>query len=384
MPIETEAWFIYPHAIGQENKRAELVREPLTIADLAEDEVLAEPIYGSWEGNLKHAIEGRPVDVCRQRGEKRVVLGNAGALRVLEVGDAVTTVKPGQRAILFPAGVVDRFGYPKLIYGYDAPRTIGCFARRLKCGQYHVVPIPDDTRHSIDRWAAFSAKASTAWSNWELAHGALRLLLHHDELPAPHVWGWGGGTALSQLHLARLHGCKPVMMTSDERRADTIRRTGVTPLDRRPFQELSYDEQRVARDRAYRRRYMDAESVFLKTVREMTDGEMVHIFIDNIGTPVFRATLKALSREGILTTVGWGAGKEMSYLRASECIFRRQFVHTHFARYEQGVAAVAYAEANDWLPIVDDRYSYDEIPLVAERVFQGALGVNTVYSVNPE
>ena len=39
----------------------------------------------------------------------------------------------------------------------------------------------------------------TAWSNWELAYGTLRLLLNENDLPHPQVWGWGGGVTLGEL-----------------------------------------------------------------------------------------------------------------------------------------------------------------------------------------
>ncbi len=111
---------------------------------------------------------------------------------------------------------------------------------------------------------------------------------------------------------------------------------------------------------------------------------MVHVFVDYIGSPVFRATLKALARQGVVTTAGWKQGMHMSYLRARECIQRHQLIHTHYARYSQAVAAVTYAEEHDWLPHVDDKiYGFDEIPLLVERYRAGQAGMFAVYAVNP-
>ena len=61
------------------------------------------------------------------------------------------------------------------------------------------------------------------------------------------------------------------------------------------------------------------------------------------GDPMFR---------DIIATAGWKTGMVISLLRGSECIDRHQHVHTHYASYPQGLAAVAYAEANGWLPVL--------------------------------
>src|ERR1044072_1714271 len=100
--------------------------------DLTEHEVLAEPIYGCWEGNMNHAFRRTPVDICRQRDEEEVVIGNAGGVRVLRTGRAVTSVVEVSLCLVFCNGVGDEFGYPKKIYGYDAPGTVGLLARQTK------------------------------------------------------------------------------------------------------------------------------------------------------------------------------------------------------------------------------------------------------------
>jgi hypothetical protein len=53
-------------------------------------------------------------------------------------------------------------------------------------------------------------------------------------------------------------------------------------------------------------------------MRELSDGLGAAIFIDNIGAPLYRTTLKALARQNVLATVGWKHGRRTSTLRASE------------------------------------------------------------------
>lgn len=384
MAVKAEAWVLHAASAGQQEGRAELVRETFEFSDISDEEVLAEPLYGGWEGNMDHALDRRPVDICRQRGEQRVVIGNSGVARILEVGKQVRGVEPGQLAVL-GQNVIDPWGYPEQLYGYDSPNTIGMLATKTKCHQSGVHVIPDNTRHALPRWGAFAVRFGSAWSNWKLAYGLLRLQLSEEQCPSPHVWGWGGGTTLATLGLARLHGCQAVMMSGDDRRLKTITDWGLTALDRRPFGSLNFDAKRLATDLKYRMAYGRAEAAFLREVRERTDGIGVQIFVDYVGPPVFRATLNALSREGIVTTAGWKKGMNLSYVRASACVRRNHLIHSHGFAHHELDAAIAFAEENDWLPPVDDPvFSFEEIPELAARYHAGELGMFPVYSVASE
>lgn len=384
MPHKAKAWFLYPDSGGGFGQLAELSQEEHELRNITDEEMLVEPLYGSWGGNMTHALMRKPIDICKLRGEPKVVLGNAGVVRVLTAGSAVSRFRPGQVAMLFAASVVDRFGYPEKMLAYDAPGTIGCLSTRMIVREHELIAIPEPSRHTLPQWAAFSGNYVTAWSNWEQAYGSFRLLVPQSELPAPYVFGWGGGATLAELDLARRHGAETFMLSSSETRLSLIADAGVAPIDRRPFKDLSYDERRFAVDVAWRRAYLDAEAAFLREVEARTQGFKAQIFIDYIGTPVLRATIKALGRQGILTTAGWKEGMLVSYLRAVECIGRHQYVHTHYARYPQGIAAMAYAEAQGWMPTVDARiYSFDEIPELSRSCAAGEGGFFSTFAVNP-
>ena len=382
MTYKADAWLLYAGE-GDAPSRATLVRETLEVPAPGPGEVLAEPLYGCWEGNMGHAVNRQPVDICRQRGEPKVVIGNAGVVRVRECGPGVTTVSPGQHAIIFCTGVEDRWGYPDKILGYDAPGSMGCLSTVMRLRDRQLIPLPEGTRHTLPQWAAFSLRYITAWANWELASGVFHLSVGADECPAPHVWGWGGGVSLAELDLARRQGCRAVMLSGSDHHLSSIP-GGIGALDRRCFGELSFNEARYAGDPAYRAQYRDVERCFVEVVRQRTDGEMVQIFLDYVGLPVYRLTLRALSREGVIATAGWKEGMELRHLRAKECIDRHQHVYTHYARYRQGVQAVRYAEETGWLPPVDERiYAFDEIPALAEDYDAGATSYFPCFSINP-
>lgn len=394
MSERSEAWVLHAGAPGTPG---ELVLDTITLPELSGDRLLVEPLFGCWGGNMTHALQRIPADICRQRGEPWVVLGNSAVVRILALGpDARAArspgapvrgpdpadLRPGRLATLFSTSEADRHGYPIKALAYDAPGTMGCLARRMVVRAHELLPLPEPTAHALPRWAAFAGSSITAWSNWELAHGVLRLQLPHDELPSPHVWGWGGGTTLAELDLAARHGCRAVQLSADPSRRAAIARAGVTPLAR--DRALAFDDTRFASELPYRRAYLDAEAGFLRDVARVTDGEGVHVFVDYLGQPVYRATLKALAREGVITSAGWKLGMQLGHLRAAECINRRQHIHTHYARYSQGLAARDYAEANAWLPEADPEIAdFAAIPELARRYAAGELGFYPIFQQNP-
>src|SRR5687768_1872329 len=151
--ITTEAWVLREGSL-RDPVPGTLQREEITFPDISDQEVLVEPVYGCWEANMSHALRRHPVDVCRLRREKRVVLGTAGVLRVLRTGRSVATVREGDFCAIVPVGPLDPYGYVIRAFAYDAPNTIGLLARQTKVHQTQLWRLPDDTKHSLAQWAA--------------------------------------------------------------------------------------------------------------------------------------------------------------------------------------------------------------------------------------
>ncbi len=383
---KTTAWVLRAGDKADAATVGELEQAEITLPALTDEQCLVEPLYGCWEGNMSHAIERKPIDVCHLRKEDFVVLGNAGVVRVLRVGERVKTVKEGDFAILFCNGEWDKWGYPLKIFGYDAPGSIGLLARRTVLHQLQVIPVPDNSRYSLKQWAAFSLRYITAWSNWQQAYGCWRIQMGVEDCPSPYVWGWGGGVTWAELTLAKFSGARVAMISSSARRLRAIRRAGMTPIDRRHFSDLDYDQKRYGEDPEYKKSYLESERVFLRMVQENTEGIGVSIFLDYVGSPVTRATIKALSRQGVVSTAGWKEGMRIELIRAIECIDRHTHVHTHYARYPQGRAAVQFAENTGWMPedVAEmDIYGFEEIPRLHESYVTGQTHTYfPIYEVN--
>jgi len=263
---------------------------------------------------------------------------------------------------------------------------VGLLAKSSKAPGAVLTKLPENSRFSLRQWAAFSLRYPTAWSNFRVALGALRLQLSELDLPTPRVWGWGGGTTLAELDLARRFGCDVTMLSGSDAHLRQIESLGIRAVDRRRFGNLVLDEARYAADAEYKGAYQRAEGAFLKLVHEVTQGEGVSIFLDYIGAPVARATLKSLARQGVIASAGWKLGMGLHVNRAVECIARHTHVHTHYARHAEHAVALAFASRTGWLPEVEPEavYDWEDMPRLAADFAAGRIGSYfPVYRVNP-
>jgi hypothetical protein len=77
---------------------------------------------------------------------------------------------------------------------------------------------------------------------------------------------------------------------------------------------------------------------------------------------------------------------DLALVRAIECMNRHIHVHTHCARYDEAVEAVAFAEENAWLPPENPPvYGWADVPRLAADYRAGELGSYfPLFEVNPE
>jgi len=368
--ITTEAWTL---KVGRPDDLSKgMVQKDFSFDDLHPDEVLLEPLVGCWEANMTHAIIRDPVDIVHQRHEEEIVLGNSGVCRVADVGSDVHTHKAGELVFYGCAGKVDAFSYVELVSGYDAPGTVGTLAKKTKLKAEFAFKLPTDSSYTLEQWASYP-RYWTAWDNQHVAMACLRSQLSEEDLPRPHVWSWGGGVGIAQLSLANRMGCQTAMMASTDARLEEIEAAGIRAIDRREFEGLRYDPS-IEDDRKEKRRYFATLRKFMSIVKSVTNGEGVHIFIDNIGTPVYPATLRALARQGVISTCGWKEGMQVTNMRALECITRHIHVHTHAIRAQNCDEVIAYQEKMGWIAPEPDRvWDWDNIQMLSDEYELGRI-----------
>jgi NADPH:quinone reductase-like Zn-dependent oxidoreductase len=353
-----------------------LTYEPYEFADPGPADSLVEPLIGSWEANIDHALRRVPIDVCSTRREPAVVLGNFAVVRVLAPGaDNPAGLREGDQCLLLPFGPMDEAGYAHFDYAYDAPGTMGMLAHRAVCPTRLLLPLPSASRFSLEQWATYG-RYFTAWDNWHKALACWRAQMP-DADPADHVvFGWGGGVSLALTTLARQFGFRAAMTASSDDRLALLAELGVTPVDRRAFPALAEPDQAAGTaTREYAQAHRQSLKAFAAQIEELTGGRGVAIFADNLGQPLFKATRAALGRQGVVTTCGWKAGMRLSYLRAAECIARHIFLHTHVWRFQDSTAMRDHAEATGWLApaAAISVVGFDAVPELASAYSRGAV-----------
>ncbi len=363
--ISTEAWVL--PSTARRPQQAELIRETYTFPDINATEVLVRPLYGCLEGNMLHALQRDPIDICHERQEDAVVVGNAGVVVVQRVGSAVTSVREGDTCIVFGNGIWDEQGYPIKIMGYDAPGTMGVLAKSMKLHERQLIGIPAGTSYSLQQWAGFSLRYVSAWANWRVAYECWQSQMRGVPPAETIVCGWGGGVSFAQLALAKRHGCQVMMVCSHPERLELLRQEGIDAIDRTNCNDDDFEE------------------TMLAEIAARTDHKGVSIFIDNLGTPVHRITLKSLARQGVMTTCGWKLGMRSHVARAIECLNRHLHVHTHFARYQEALDAVRFAEEQAWMPPHPERvWNWAEIPAMFRDYAAGKISSYfPIFAINP-
>lgn len=387
--ITTEAWVLYANpANGERPTFVEdvLRRETFSFPEPDEDEVLVEPLFGSYEANMDHALTRDPVDVCRQRGEESTVIGNLGVVRVLRPGSSFrTSLREGDVCMVMPFGKRDRHGYAELVYAYDMPGTVGLMTKRTKVRAENLLPVPEHSAYSLPQWAAY-ARYFTAWDNWNVAFQCWKAQMRAAK-PSDHlVFGWGGGVSVAELELARRAGFRVAMTASTDERLAYVQRKGIRAVDRRLFPDLARNGQREHLEPMAERCYRASEQEFLQVISDLSEGAGVAIFVDYIGASVHKATLKSLAREGVLTTAGWKDGMDMFNRRATECIKRHLHVHTHVWNFHDSALIRDYQEQTGWIADIDPDaiYGFDDIPKLAQDYRMDKLSTYfPMYQVNP-
>ena len=227
--------------------------DDLVLRDLAEP---PEP----GPGQVKVALAARGVaftDVLMIAGEYQVkpelpfVVGGEGAGTVVEVGDGVKNLAPGDR-VLCPGGCVEQVVV-------DASR---------------VTRLPP----SVELAAAAAFRANYATALYGLQRGRLQagetLLVH----------GAAGGVGLAAVDVGKLMGATVVATASSEEK-------------RRVARQMGADE------------VIDYTRGFREQVKELTGGRGADVIYDPVGGDVFDESMRCIAPFGRILVVGFTSGR---------------------------------------------------------------------------
>ena len=261
-----------------------------------------------------------------------------GAGTVLEVGEAVTRFKPGDR--------VTTFYKSRWIAGAMRPEWEGAeiggpepgVMRELACfDQYSLARAP--AHLSSVQAATLPIAALTAWQTLELAGittGQTVLLLGT------------GGVSLFALQFARLRGARAIVLSSSDDKLERAKTLGA---------DVGINYARNPQWGAL--------------VREASGGSGVDAVIETIGAATLAQSLEAVRMQGFIGVLGWIGGMDAT-LPLSRVVLKRIRVQgisvAPLETHEQMVDAI---EATGLEPVIDHVYGFGQLREAFEHLAAG-------------
>src|SRR2546426_1870750 len=276
------------------------------------------------------------------------IVGADGAGVVEAVGSDVANVQAGDRVMLNP-GISDytcefcQAGEHSLCVNYRllGEHLPGTLAELVTVPAHNVARIPSlSPELTWAEAAAFSLVTLTAW----------RMLVTRAQLKSGEtvlIWGIGGGVSLAALRIAKLHGARAIVTSSNDAKLDAARRLGADVT-------LNYRTQKISQE-----------------VRAITNKRGVDVVVENAGAASWDESLRSLRRGGRLVTCGATTGPHVSL------DLRRLFWHHwsilgstmgNAAEYTEIVRRLVQGELP---PIVDRGYPMAQTRQAFERLARG-------------
>jgi NADPH:quinone reductase-like Zn-dependent oxidoreductase len=261
-----------------------------------------------------------------------------GAGTVMEVGEAVTRFKPGDR--------VTTFYKSRWIAGAMRPEWEGTeigapypgVLRELACfDQYSLARAPGHLG-SLQA-ATLPIAALTAWQLLETAHvttGQTVLLLGT------------GGVSLFALQFARLRGARAIVLSSSDDKLARARALGADV-------GINYAK----------------HPQWGALVREATGGAGVDAVVETIGAATLAQSLEAVRMHGFIGVLGWLGGMDAT-LPLSQVVLKRVRIQgISVAPLEEHERMVAAIEATGLEPVIDRVYSFGQVREAFEHMVAG-------------
>jgi len=353
----TRAYSIRVEAVAAERERVNndlsqvdvsrvIALDELELREMGPGDVRFRTLVVSAEHNVDHAALADTVNIADVRGGK-IYPGNSAVGEVIEIGADVTKFAVGDIVLTHCNGAPDRFGYPKSIWAYDTPDSVGWYGEEAVVGEWQLVPAPLDCGLNLWEIAALPLRAPTAYHLWRRAEGIFRLKVSVEKIATLNVMGFGGGVSELFLMLAKSKGHNAYFCSGSKERRDALESQGITPIDQKAFNRFA------GRD--------DVKG-FIKEVRRQTDGAGMHIVCDMLRGPVFGAGVAAAAREGVNVSAGWQLARNCEYNSAGASIKQITLDHTHYETLA-GVEAATELYGSVFKPTIHHEiYSFEDLP----------------------
>ncbi|MBV8303380.1 MAG: hypothetical protein JOZ04_04165, partial [Acidimicrobiia bacterium] len=328
--------------------------DKLELRDLGTRDVHLRILAASAEHNVDHAALADTVNIAEARGGK-MYPGNSALGEVLDVGPDVTEFETGDIVITHCNGEPDEFGFPRRIWAYDQPESVGWYAEEAVVGDWQIIKAPLDCGLSLWEIAALPLRAPTAYHMWRRALGIFRIKVPRERLATLNVLGFGGGVSELFLMLAREEGHNAYFCSGSPERRQALQKLGVEGIDQKQFNRFAGK---------------DDVKAFRKHVSQLTGGVDIHIVCDMLRGPVFPAGLAIAAREGVNTSAGWQLSQVVEYNSTLMSVKQVTLDHTHYETV-YGCHAATELYGKVFKPTVHrEVYAFEDLPRAFHEMHQ--------------
>jgi NADPH:quinone reductase-like Zn-dependent oxidoreductase len=284
------------------------------------------------------------------------VVGTDAAGIVLEVGAAVTHLRPGDRVVVNPGvscGSCEACTAKQEIFcrhfGVLGEHRPGLAAEEVVLPARNVLPIQGEWS-----WAEAGAFSLATLSAWRML--TTRARLTRDE--AVLIWGIGGGVALAALQIARHLGARPLVTSSVAakllRAADMGAEAGFNHAD----------DDVPAAVKAYL-------------------GRGVDVVLDSVGEATWPRSLKALRPGGRLVTCGATTGHDVGIDLRRLFWFQWSLLGSSMGSSPEFAEIVALGNTGKLRPVIDSVFPLDRGADAYQRLADGQQFGKLVLEVTP-
>ncbi|MBV8236269.1 MAG: hypothetical protein JO075_11270 [Acidimicrobiia bacterium] len=328
--------------------------DKLELRDLGSGDVHLRILAASAEHNVDHAALADTVNIAEARGGK-MYPGNSALGEVLDVGPDVKEFQTGDIVITHCNGEPDEFGFPRRIWAYDQPESVGWYAEEAVVGDWQIIKAPLDCGLNLWEIAALPLRAPTAYHMWRRALGIFRIKVPRERLATLNVLGFGGGVSELFLMLAREEGHNAYFCSGSPERRQALEKLGVEGIDQKQFNRFAGK---------------DDVKAFRKHVSQLTGGVDIHIVCDMLRGPVFPAGLAIAAREGVNTSAGWQLSQVVEYNSTLMSVKQVTLDHTHYETV-YGCHAATELYGKVFKPTVHrEVYAFEDLPRAFHEMHQ--------------
>jgi len=286
-----------------------------------------------------------------------MIPGNSATAEILAVGGGVTRFDVGDIVVTHCNGGPDEHGFPTRIWAYDAPESVGWYAKESVVGEWQLIRAPLGCGLSLWEIAALPLRAPTAYHLWRRAIGIYRVKVPYERRARLNVLGFGGGVSELFLQLAHAEGHRAFYCAGSESRRGVLAEGGIEPIDQTEFN-----------------RFADRSDVkaFATVCRDRTDGELMHLVCDMLRGPVFAAGLAVAARQGVNVSAGWQLSQQVEYNSTLMSVKQVTIDHIHYETVP-GCEAATALYGNVFRPTVHHEiYRWEDLPRAHQEMHENS------------